>query len=189
MTNTMMLLSMTPTAKCHQIVQIIVSGLSRACHAVPVYVVNLKVILCAAMLAGVIISLQSGFAIPAEMIIVSGLIGVLLQAVFVKSKPFMDSANLRLALALWTSVLWARLVRKILATFRAVQDRAYWSLSLFKSKLAQGFNILLFAVGWLARGTNLLARACRGILNRTHSAFSGVVRHDNLHNRIFLIIA
>jgi len=184
-----MLFSMTPTAKRYQIVQIIVSGLSRACHAVPVYMVNLKVILCAAMLAGVIVSLQGGFAVSAEMIIVSGLIGVLLQTVFVRSKPFMDFANLSFALALWTSVLWARLVWKILATFRAVQDRAYWGLSLFKSKLAQGFNILLLAVGCLARGTSLLARTCRIIFGRTHSAFSGVVRHGNLHNRIFPIIA
>jgi len=189
MTDTMMLLSMTPTAKRYQIVQIIISGLSRACHAVPVYVVNLKVVLCAAVLAGVVVTLQGGFAVSAEMIIVSGLIGVLLQAVFVRSKPFMDSANLSFALALWASVLWARLVRKILATFRAVQDSAYWSLSLFKSKLTQCFNILLLAVGWLAGGANLLARTCRNVFGRTHGAFSGVVRHSNLHSRIFPIIA
>ena len=184
-----MLFSMTSAAKRQQIIQSVVSGFSGACHAVSVYMMNLKVILCAATLAGVIVSLQGGLTISTEVIIVSSFVGVSLQSIFVGCKPLVNFTNFFFALAVWAKSLWASFVLEVLSALWTIQCRTNRNYALFQSHLSQCIRVLLFAVGWFTGNTNLLARACWDILRRTRNTFSGAVGHSHLHSRIIQIIA
>lgn len=161
MTHTTMLLSMTPTTQRQQVFQSIVSGFLRRCHAIAVDVVNVQVIFAAAVLAGVLVALQGGLAVTAEMVVVAGLVGVLFQAVFVRGKPVVDALNFSFTLARGAAVLRSCSVLKVIAAFGAKQDGSSGLLPALKAKLAQSLYVLFSPVVRLAGLADLLRRAGR----------------------------
>lgn len=161
MTRTTMLLSMTTTAQRQQVFQSIVSGFLGRCHAIAVDVVNVQIVFAAAVLAGVLVALQGGFAVAVKVVVVAGLVGVLFQAFFVRSKPFMNALNFCFALARRAAVLGACSVLKVIATFGAKQDGSSGRLPALAAKLTQSLYVLFSPVGRLAGLADLLRRAGR----------------------------
>jgi len=180
---------MTTPAKRQQIFQSVVSGSLGRCHAIAVDVVDVKIIFAAAVLACVLVALQSGFAVASKVIIVAGLLGVLLQPLFVRRKPFVNALNFCCSLARRTTMLGAGFVFKVIAAFWTHQDRSDWGCATGFTQFPQVRNVGKSAVLRLARFTNLLTRIGWLIFSTTHGALAGVVRHVGLQYRNILIIA
>ena len=180
--------SMTTTAKGLQVLKDIVSMFLGGCRSVAVNMVNLKVILASAVLAGVIVTLQSSVPVSPKIVIVAGLLGVLFQALFIADKPFSNLAYLMSLLTAWASFLWARSVLKVLSAIGTVQNGPHRDATLFCTKFAQGFNVLLSLVFWRTAFANLLDRAGRLKYSLTHSASFWFVGHLILLSRNICIL-
>lgn len=180
--------SMTTPAKRQQVLKDMVSVFLGGCRAFAVNMMNLKVILAAAVLAGVVVALQSGVSVSAEVVIVTGFFGVLLQAVFIRRKPFMDFSNLCFALALGAAMLGAGLVHKILITLRAVKDGAFRGHALIQAHFAKRLSVLLAAVFRFARLTDPLGAASGGVASTANDTLFGGVGHQRLLGRLFRIL-
>lgn len=152
MTQPMMFFGMAATAKRHEIFKRIVSELFCGCRAFAINVMNMQVLYASAMLAGVLIALQGGFAVAAEHVIVFGGLCVLFFAFSIKGKPTVDAIKLLGLLATWAAVLRSGSVLKIIAAIRAHQHGANWRGTFSKAKLAQSLSVLLgferVSAGW-----------------------------------------
>lgn len=137
-----MFFGMAATAKRHEILKRIVSELFCGCRAFPINVMNMQVLYASAMLAGVLIALQSGFAVAAEHVIVFGVLCVLLFSFRIKGKPAVNAIELLGLLATWAAVLWSGLVLKVIAAVRAQQHSANGNSAFSKAKLAQPLGVL-----------------------------------------------
>lgn len=179
---------MTTPAQRHQVFQSVVSGFLGRGHAVAVHVVNVQIVFAAAVLACVLVALQSGLAVAAEVVVVACLVSVLFQPLLVRSKPLMDAANFCLALASWAAVLWARLVLKVVTAFRAHQDRSDRSYATRFTQSPQVLDVLQSAVFGFAGFAHLLAGTGRCVLGAAHGALAGVVRHIRLQSRNIRIV-
>jgi hypothetical protein len=188
MTQQTMNASMTTTAKSLQILKDIVSVFFGGCCAVAVNVMNLKIILAAAVLAGVVVTFQSSVSISPEIVVVAGLLGVLLQTIFVGCKPLVNFANLCFSLAFCATVLWARFVNKIFATLRAVKDGAFWGYALLLPHFAKRLSILLAAIIRLARFADPLCAASGRVTLIANNTMLGGVRHKRLLGRFIRIL-
>jgi hypothetical protein len=189
MTNTMMLFSMTTPAKRQQVFKDIVSMFLGGCRAFAVNVVDVKVVFAAAVLAGVLVTLQGGISVSAEAVVIFCFFGVLLQAIFVRRKPFMDFANLCFALALGAAMLGAGLVDKILTAFGAVKDSAFRGCALIQTHLTKRLNVLLAAVFGFTRFTDPLGAASGGVASTANDTLFGGVGHKRLLGRLIHILA
>jgi hypothetical protein len=185
----MMLLGMTTATKRNEVIQSVISGFLRACCSVPVNMVNVQIVFAAAMLASVVITLQGSLTVSAEVVVVCGFVGVLLQSVFVRRKPLMDSANFIFALAGWAAMLRTRAVLKIIAAFRAHQNCTDRSRASGLTQFLKVFDVFLASILWLAGRANLLAGAGRRILSFTNQTLAIGVGHDLLHSRNIRIVA
>jgi hypothetical protein len=179
---------MTTTAKGLQVLKDIVSVFLGRCSSVAVNMVNLKVILASAMLAGVIVTLQSCVPVSSEIVVVAGLLGVLLQAIFVADKPLANLAYFVRLLADRASFLRSRSVLKVFSAIGTVQNGPCGNAALFCTKFAQGFNVLLSLVFWRTAFANLLDRASRLKYSLTHSASFWFVGHWILLSRNICIL-
>lgn len=121
----MMNLRMTPTAQRQQVFQSVVSGFLGRGHAIAVDVVNVQIILAAAVLACVLVALQSGFAVAAEEGIVLGLLAHGLVVLWIRSQPFVNAAHVEFALAFRAAVLNARSKHKVIAAVGALLNGAF----------------------------------------------------------------
>lgn len=152
MTQPMMFFGMAATAKRHEILKRIVAEIFCGCRAFAVNVMNMQVFYASAMLAGVLIALQGGFAVAAEHVIVFGGLCVLLLAFRIKGKPAVNAIELFGLLATWAAMLGSGLVFKIIAAIRAHQHSANGRGSFSKAKLAQPLSVLFgfecVSAGW-----------------------------------------
>lgn len=163
MTQTMMLSGMATTAKRHEILKRVVAELFCGGRAFAVNVMNMQVFYATAMLAGVLIALQGGFAVAAEHKVVLGGFGVLLLSFCIDSKPTMNAFKFLGLLAARAAVLWSGLVLKVIAAIRAHQHGSDWRGAFGKTKLAQTLGVLLGLKDTLAGGTGALM-ATRGLV-------------------------
>ena len=156
MTQTVMLFGMAATAKRYEIFKRVVAELFCGCRAFAVDVMNMQVLYASAMLAGVLIALQGGFAVAAEQVIVFGGLCVLLLAFRIKGKPAVNAIELFGLLATRAAVLGSGLVFKIIAAIRAHQHSANRRGPFSKAKLAQPLGVLFSLEGVAANRASLL---------------------------------
>jgi hypothetical protein len=149
-------LRMTTTAQRQQVFQSVVSGFLGRCSAVAVDVMNVQIIFAAAVLACVLVALQGRISVAAEVIVVAGFLGVLLQSLFVRGKPFVYSPNFRLALAFGAAMLRASGVLKIISALSAHQNGAYRGYATRFTQPSQVRNVFLSCVLRLAYRAHLL---------------------------------
>ena len=142
MTQPMMFFGMAATAKRHEILKRVVAELFCGCRAFAVDVMNMQVLYASAMLAGVLIALQGGFAVAAEQVIVFGGLCVLLLAFRIKGKPAVNAIELFGLLATRAAVLGSGLVFKVITAIRAHQHSANGRGPFSKTKLAQPLSVL-----------------------------------------------
>jgi hypothetical protein len=188
MTQQIMNTSMTTTAKGLQVLKDIVPMFFGRCRSFAVNMMNVKVIFASAVLAGVIVTLQSGFSVSAKAVVVFCFLGVLLQAILIGRKPLVNFANLCFALAFWATMLRAGLVDKILTALRAVKHGAFRSCALIQTHLAERLNVLLAAVLRLASFTDPLGAAGGGVAATANGTVLGGVWHKSLLGRFFRIL-
>jgi hypothetical protein len=161
---------MAAPAQRQQIFQSVVSGVFGRGNAVAVNVVNLQIIFAAAVLACVLVSLQSGFPIAAEVCVVFVLFAYSLVVLWVGSKPFVDSAHVELALAFGTPVLNTGAKHEVITAIRALLDRAFkWATSGKHFGLTGCFGLSFLEV-FGAAGAGFLRRASRRVAGSAHHA-------------------
>jgi hypothetical protein len=165
MTNSMMLPSVARPAQSKQIVQRIVSLVFWCRDAFAINVMNVQIVLATAVLAGMVVALQSGFSASPEIVIVSSLFCVLFFALRIKNKPTVDAFKFFGLLALWASVLRAGLVFKVFSAVRAHQDRANRRSTSRNAKRPQMLSVALGSVRIAASWAGLLV-ASSGLVNR-----------------------
>jgi ABC-type multidrug transport system fused ATPase/permease subunit len=134
------------TAKGNQVVQRIVPQWALGGRSLSVNMVNVQMVLCAAILASVIVSLQGFAAIAAEAIVILGSLGVFSHLITICIQPFADFANLFSLLAFGASLLWTGAVFKIIAAFRAKQDRANFDSAFLSAHFTKGLGVFIGAV-------------------------------------------
>ena len=164
---------MAAPAQRQQVFQSIVPEVFMRSRPPTVDMVNVQVVLAPAMLAGVLVAGQGGFSIAAEKVIVAGLIGVFLQALFVRCKPVMDALYLVRALASRAACLRAGLVFKIIPAGCAHQNRSDGGGVGFTSKLGKrrlvSFRHVLrpaFLAGFLMTARRLVLSAAGDAVSR-----------------------
>jgi hypothetical protein len=162
--------SVASAAKRLEIFQRIVPLLFWCSHAKPVNVVNVQVILAAAALAGVVVTLQGSYAISAETIVVFGLLAILLDFVRVLGRPLSYASDVSIILARFAFPLRPSRVFKgrfaIFAGKKVAFARRTNNISL-GSAILSAFDAMVF---FLAIFTRFLGRAFWCILTTTHGA-------------------
>jgi hypothetical protein len=179
---------MATTAKSLQIFKDIVSMFLGGCRTFAIKMMYMQIVFAAAMLACVIVTLQSSFSVATKTVIVSGFFCVVFQAVFVGRKPFVNLTNFSFTLTFWTSVLWAGLVDKILTALRAVKNGALWGYTLIQAHFAKRLNVLLTAVLRFASLTNPLGTSSGCVTSTANNTMFGGVWHQRLLGRLFRIL-
>lgn len=156
MTQTVMLFGMAATAKRYEIFKRVVAELFCGCRAIAINVVNMQILYASAMLTGVLIALQGGFAVAAEHVIVFSGLCVLLLAFRIKGKPAVNAIELFGLLATRAAVLGSGFVLEIIAAIRAHQHGANGRCPFSKAKLAQPLGVLFSLEGVAANRASLL---------------------------------
>jgi hypothetical protein len=164
--------SVATPAKGNQVIQRIVSQPTLCCRSFSVDMVNVKIVLCAAILASAIVSLQSLFAVPVEIVVISGALGVFSNLVTVGFQPITDFVDLFDPLAFGASLLWAGAVFKIIAAFGAKQNRANFDSATFPPQIAKGLGILLGAVSRHTTLASPLVAPCRFVSAAANNAIA-----------------
>jgi hypothetical protein len=162
--------SVTSTAKRLEIFQRIVPFLFRCSNAKPVSVVNVQVILTAAALAGVIVTLQSSYAISAETIVVFGLLAILLYLVWVLGGPLAQPRDLSVIPA---GLAFSLRASRILKRRSAIFARQHVTFARRSNGIFFGpavFGVFDAAILFLASVANLLRRACGLVVISAHAA-------------------
>ena len=151
----------TATAERQQVVQSVVSLLLGRGGSLAVDVVNVQVFLAAAMLASVIVSLQSGFTVAAEIVVIAGFFCVAFQSFFVGRKPFVNFGDFGLFLATRASLLRPSKVLKVIAAIRAHEYASDGRSAFLPTVLLKSLAVVFGAIGWPAGRANFLDRSCR----------------------------
>ena len=181
--------SMAPPAQRQKIADVVVARLTRACYAIAVDVVNLQIVVCSTMLAGVLVSLKGKASIAAKTVVVFGFVGVLFEALFVRGKPLMDASNFRSSLTRLASDLWAGLVNVVFTAVRAIQNCANKRAASFGSQSTKVRNVFLTFMLVFAPKAHFLAGACWLIGCGTNGARARLVRHEDPCVRNIRIVA
>lgn len=170
MTDSVMLLGMASPAKSNKVFERVIPLLFWCRDALPINVMNVQIIFAAAMLASMVITLQSNGSIAAKAVVVFCLGGVLFQSIFIGRKPFVNAANFTRSLASGASVLRPGYILKVIAALRTHQNCSFFDYAVFYtnavsvifcaflSKLISAVSTnFLMAASWLVRHTTLLA--------------------------------
>ncbi len=110
-----------PTAQCKQVSDGVVPLIPWACRSVPIYMVNVQIGQCAAVLAGVLVSIQCLRAVSAKVISVLCLGSVLRNTLGVLRRPTTDVRYGMRGLAVPAPLLWSCRIDEILAAVLAKQ--------------------------------------------------------------------
>lgn len=181
--------SMAPPAQRQKIAHVVVARLSRACYSIAVNVMNLQIVVCSTMLAGVLVALKGKASIAAKTVVVFGFVGVLFKSLFVRRKPLMDASNFRSALARLASDLWAGLVNVVFTAVRAIQNCANRRATGLCSQSTKVCNVFLPFMLVFAAKAHFLARACWLVGCGTNGARARLVRHEDPCIRNLRIVA
>jgi len=159
---------MTPTAQRQQVFQSIVSGFLGRCYSVAVNVVNLQIIFASAVLACVLVALQSSFSIATKESLVLCFFACSFVVLWVCSKPLVNTAHVEFALTFGAPVLNAGSKYKVISAVGALLNRAFqrsasskglslsrrFSLRFFKLSRAAGAGLLRCASGCVGHAAN-----------------------------------
>lgn len=164
--------SVARSAQRLEVIERIVPLLFGRGNSISVKVVNVQIILCAAALASVIVTLQCLPSITAKTVIVLGFASILFNLVWVCGRPFAYSLDVgiipaRLALSLRSCGVFKR-GSTIFARQHVTFARRTNSVSL-GSAIFGAFDAMVF---FLASITRFLHRACRPIVIGTYTALS-----------------
>jgi hypothetical protein len=181
--------SMAAPAKRSQVVERVVSRLSGRGDAVSVDMVNVEVFRRSATLAGVLVALQSRSPIAIKFVVVSGLVGVLLESIRVRGKPFVNALHFCGSLATRALVLRAGSVLKVVSALGAHQDRSDRGNASRLAQLAEVFDIFKSSVFRFARRANFLPGTGWCVFGIATQANSRAVWHVSLHSRKIPIVA
>ena len=176
---------MATSAQRHQIIQRVVSRLSRGSCAVSVNVMNAQVALRSTVTTGKSISLKSLGSVPAKGIVVLGLLDVLGMKVGVFSKPFTYFCSAFCALAFFASNLRARAVNKIISAIQALLNCVDGCCALLCTKVSKVYDICLGAKNWAALSARFLRRGRWQIDFLAFNAGSVFVRHGRSQQTVF----
>lgn len=160
MTNSLMLLCMTRPAKGDEILKRVVSLVFGGRYAIPVYVMNVQIILAVAVLACMFVALQGGFSVPAKIVIVFGCFGVFLFALRIKDKPSVNALHFSGLLARRAAVLRAGLVLKIISAVGAHQNRSDRCGPCGNTQFTQMLGVALSPVRITTDWARLLMASC-----------------------------
>ena len=161
---------MTRATQRLEIIQRIVSAIFGRRNAVAVNVVNVQVILCAATLACVAVTLQSLDAVSAEAVVIFGLLPVLLYLVWVFGRPLSYSSDVRIVATWFAFALRSSGVFKWGSTVLARQHVTLaWRANGISlgSAILSAFDAVVF---FFTSVTCFLRRAFWYILTATHGA-------------------
>jgi len=169
--HSVMLSCVASSAESQKIRQGIISKFFRRGDALAIRMMHMQILLGAAVLAGMVVSLKRLMSIAAKVEVIKRpfLIDSLLFRGYT-SKPVYFFC-LFAPLATWAPMLRPRLIYKILRAFGADQNGAFRKASGLYAKFFQVLNILLLPIGRDARGAHYLCAACRLILGGTESAY------------------
>lgn len=183
MTHSVMLLGVARPTQGDKVINRLVSLMLWLERSIAVNVMDLKRIICSAVLASKIVTLKGRVAIASKVIIILGLLSIFLFETWVGVKPVMNFAYFVGFLAICAAVLRAGPISEVFTAFRAIQNSSNWSASVFSAQGFKGLGVLLFLVSILASGANFLARTCGAVCGIAHQAAFVIVRHTVLHIR------
>lgn len=184
----------TGAAKRLQVIERVVSLLSRQRDASPVNMMNMQVFGSAAALACVVVALQGVNAVAVEGVIVLGALSVFLGLLGVAPHPVTNALDPARILAIFTKTLWPRRVNKITAAFCALENiplcRRSTGIALFAPILAPLHYGKIFSAilaGFLVCSGRLVGLAAHNAFARAKTALGFTMSSKSAWLTSFLV--
>ena len=163
---------MARTAQRLEIIQSVVSMFFWRGDAVPVNMMNVQIILCAAASAGVIVTLQGLHAVAAEAVVVFCLLAILFNLVGVFVRPFSYPGDVRIVATRFAFALRSSRVFKRRPTIFARQHVSFARRANGISLSSAVFSTLDAMVFFFTSIARFLRRSCRDVAFATNRALT-----------------